>query len=58
MANGRLLALPANGVEVNGCGKHSSSLQYVNNYGRKNIYSTDPGENGDEKKFFFYRIIQ
>jgi len=53
VANGRLLALPANRVEVNGSCKHSSSLQYGNNYGRKNIYSTDTGENGDEEKFFF-----
>jgi hypothetical protein len=53
VANGRLLALPTNRVEVNGSCKHSSSLQYRNNYGRKNIYSTDPGENMVTKKSFF-----
>ncbi len=45
-------------MEANGSGKHSSFLRNVNNYGRKQLYSTGPSllcqifEDEEEKEVF------
>ena len=48
-------------MEVIGSGKHSSLLQYGNNYCRKKLYSTGPRtekEKKDKKDFFFCEKVE